>query len=71
MTYDDIIRRLENQHRSLDAQCEALSKSGRYTDAQLTELKRKRLAIRDQLTYYRHLNYEETYQRVNLESSRS
>lgn len=47
--YQQRIRHLELGHSVLDKQIDGMEKTGKYTDAQIAELKKKRLQIRDEI----------------------
>ena len=65
--YKDQIRQLEHQHQQLDNQIDTLEKTGIYEDLRLQELKKRRLAVRDQLSDLRRRQFEHDHERVNYE----
>lgn len=46
---DDRIKNLEEAHRLLDKRIDGLESTGKFNDEQLTNLKKQRLSIRDEL----------------------
>lgn len=60
------IRHLEKEHERLSKETEMLERTGRFTDSQLHELKKQKLAIKDELSMLRRQEYEER-QRVNID----
>lgn len=48
--YEHRIQHLQEMHARLDRQIDGLESTGRFSDSQLMELKKQRLALRDQIT---------------------
>lgn len=53
------IKHLEKEHIKLDKEIETLERTGKFTDEQLHDLKKKKLAVRDELSRLRKQEYEE------------
>lgn len=53
------IAHLEKEHIRLDKEIETLERTGKFTDDQLTQLKKEKLAVRDELSRLRRQQYEE------------
>ena len=53
------IKHLEKEHIKLDKEIETLERTGKFTDQQLHDLKKKKLAVRDELSRLRREEYEE------------
>ena len=56
--YENRIQHLEEMHTKLDKQIDGLESTGRFNDSQLVELKKQRLALRDQITEMRRRQWE-------------
>jgi hypothetical protein len=56
--YKGRIENLEFKHKTLDKQIAALEKTGSYTDDHLTELKKQKLAIKDELSKLHKSQFE-------------
>jgi hypothetical protein len=52
------IRQLERVHQNLDHQIDALEAAGKADDAQLSEMKKQRLAVKDQLRELRRRQWD-------------
>ena len=47
--FESRIRHLQEMHARLDREIDGLESTGRFNDARLTDLKKQRLALRDQI----------------------
>jgi hypothetical protein len=56
---DAEISRLKKEHTRLDNEIDKMEKTGHFEDLKLTQLKKQRLAIRDQLTALYKRQYED------------
>jgi hypothetical protein len=58
--YENRIKHLEEAHRALAKQVEALEKTGNFTDQKLVELKKQKLTVKDEIAILKHkqLNHE-------------
>lgn len=61
------IRHLEKDHERLAKEIEMLERTGKFTDSQLHQLKKQKLAVKDELSVLRRQEYEER-QRVSLDN---
>jgi len=59
------IKLLEKEHASLNKKIDGMEKTGVFKDEQLSEMKRKRLQIKEQLVILRKRQFEESYERLN------
>ena len=48
--YENRIRHLEEMHQILDKKIDAVEKTGAFEDTHLTEMKKQRLHIRDEIS---------------------
>ena len=56
---DAQISRLKKEHTRLDNEIDKMEKTGHFEDLKLTQLKKQRLAIRDQLAALYKRQYED------------
>ena len=56
--YESRIRHLEKMHETLDKRIDGMERTGVFDDAQLHNLKKQRLQIRDQLAELRRRQHE-------------
>ena len=52
--YEMRIKHLEEAHRALDKQVDALEKTGLFEDLKLEQLKKERLLLKDKIAILRH-----------------
>ncbi len=65
MSYKQRIKQLEELHRSLNEQVDALEKNHPHVEVQrLSELKKKKLQCRDEIARLTKLQWEEDTQRI-------
>lgn len=48
--YENRIQHLQEMHATLDKQIDGLEKTGRFNDTHLSDLKKQRLALKDQIS---------------------
>ena len=53
------IKHLEKEHAKFEKEIETLERTGKFTDVQLHDLKKKKLAVRDELSRLRKEEYED------------
>lgn len=71
MSYRARISQLENLHRQLDSQIDAMERNHPHVEqVKLQEMKKNRLQYRDELSRLRKLQYEEDHERVNFDDER-
>jgi hypothetical protein len=68
--YENRIRHLEEMHQNLNKRIDGLEKTGVFEDKNLLELKKQKLAIRDELSRLQKLQWEHNHESVNLEEDR-
>lgn len=56
--YENRIRHLEEMHQILDKKIDAVEKTGAFEDTHLTEMKKQRLHIRDEIIKLKHRQAE-------------
>ena len=68
--YRQRIEYLEESHRALDKHITELQNSGNFDDNKLSELKKKKLQLRDEISRLRKLDWEEQHERVEWDDER-
>lgn len=68
--YENRIALLEETHRLLDKQIADLQSSGDFDDQKLSELKKKKLQYKDEISKLRKLDWEEKHERVEFDDDR-
>ena len=64
--YEARIKHLEDAHRSLDKQVDALEKTGLFEDLKLEKLKKERLLLKDKIAILKHKQeYEKVHSNTN------
>jgi uncharacterized protein YdcH (DUF465 family) len=60
--YEQRIKHLEDAHKSLDKQVDALERTGLFEDLKLEKLKKERLLLKDKIAILKHkqLTHENT-----------
>jgi len=60
--YELRIKHLEEAHRAVDKQVDALERNGLFEDLKLEELKKQRLHLKDKLVILRH---KQAYEKIH------
>lgn len=68
--YTQRISHLTEAHRALDKHITDLQNSGNYDDNSLSELKKKKLQLLDEITRLKKLDWEEQHERVEWDDER-
>jgi hypothetical protein len=68
--YTRRIEFLEESHRVLDNHITYLQNSGNFDDQKLSQLKKKKLQLRDEISRLRKLDWEEQHERVEWDDER-
>lgn len=68
--YENQIKHLEEAHQFLDKRIDGLEKTGVFDDSQMSELKRQRLTLRDELARLRKLQHEHDYETIDYDDDR-
>jgi uncharacterized protein YdcH (DUF465 family) len=56
--YENRIKHLEEAHRAMDKQIEVLEKTGNFTDQRLTDLKKHKLTLKDEIAILKRKQLE-------------
>ena len=64
------ISHLEEAHRTLDKHITNLQDSGNFDDDKLSELKKKKLQLKDEISRLRRLDWEDKHERVDFDEDR-
>jgi hypothetical protein len=70
MNYRDRIAHLTEMHKVLNKQIDTAEQSANPDHLNLQELKKKRLALKDEISRLSRLQWEEDHERVNLDDDR-
>ena len=62
--YENRIQHLQEMHARLDKQIDGLESTGRFDDVHLMELKKQRLALRDQISELQRRQWEHDHEYV-------
>jgi len=66
----DRIEYLEEAHKQLDKQITNLQKNKNLDDLKISELKKKKLLLKDEIFRLRHLDYKDSHERVDFNEHR-
>jgi len=71
MSYRERIRHLEQLHEEIDREIDKMEKNHPHVEeVKVHDMKKKRLAYRDELSRLRKLQWEEDYERVDFDDER-
>jgi uncharacterized protein YdcH (DUF465 family) len=62
--YENRIQHLQEMHAALDKQIDGLEKTGRFSDTHLNDLKKQRLALKDQLQDLRKRQWQHDHEYI-------
>ena len=65
--YENRIKHLEESHRILDEKIDALEKTGKFDDVQMSNLKKQRLHFRDELAILRRKQWEHDHETIHYD----
>lgn len=68
--YKNRILHLTESHRVLDNQINEIEKTGNFKDEVLSEMKKKKLAIKDEISRLTKLQWEHDHERVDFDDDR-
>jgi uncharacterized protein YdcH (DUF465 family) len=68
--YEGRIKHLEESHRVLDQKIDALEKTGKFDDVQMSNLKKQRLIFRDELVIIRRKQWEHDHESIDYDEER-
>ena len=68
--YETRISHLEEAHRALDKRITNLQDSGNFDDHSISELKKKKLQLKDEISRLRRLDWEDKHERVDFDEDR-
>jgi len=68
--YEQRLAFLEETHRNLDNHITKLLESGNFDDAKVSELKKKKLQLKDEISRLRRLDWEDKHERVDFDDER-
>jgi uncharacterized protein YdcH (DUF465 family) len=62
--YENRIRHLEEMHTALDKRIAGLESTGRFTDTQISDLKKQKLDLKDQIAELHRKQWEHDHESV-------
>jgi len=65
--YENRIAHLEEAHRVLDKRIDQMERTGNFVDENLSELKKKRLQLKDEIARLTKLQWEHDHERVDFD----
>jgi len=65
--YEGRIKHLEESHRILNKQIDALEKSGNFKDSKIVEMKKKRLQLKDEIAKLTKLQWEHDHETIDYD----
>jgi uncharacterized protein YdcH (DUF465 family) len=68
--YENRIKHLEKDHRTINDKIDMLERTGKFTDDQMQELKKQRLQLRDELAILRRKQWEHDHETVKFDDDR-
>ncbi len=68
--YEKRLAFLEETHRNLDNHIAKLLESGNFDDNKVSELKKKKLQLKDEISRLRRLDWEDKHERVDFDDER-
>jgi uncharacterized protein YdcH (DUF465 family) len=64
--YEARIKHLEEAHQLLDKRIDGMEKTGVFGDANLSDLKKQRLTLRDELARLRKLQWDHDHELIDI-----
>ena len=68
--YEGRIKHLEESHRLLDKQISDLERTGNYTDESLSNMKKQKLLLKDEIARLVKLQWEHDHETVDFDDDR-
>jgi len=68
--YEGRIKHLEESHRLLDKQISDLERTGNYTDEALSNMKKQKLLLKDEIARLVKLQWEHDHETVDFDDDR-
>ena len=68
--YENRIAHLEEAHRVLDKRIDEMERTGNFVDENLSELKKKRLQLKDEIARLTRLQWEHDHESLDLDDER-
>jgi uncharacterized protein YdcH (DUF465 family) len=65
--YENRIKHLEEAHRALDKQIETLERTGNFTDQRLTDLKKHKLTVKDEIAILKRKQWEHDHETIHYD----
>jgi uncharacterized protein YdcH (DUF465 family) len=68
--YENRISHLQEGHRVLDKRIDEMERNGNFVDANLSELKKQRLQLKDEIARLTRLQWEHDHESVDFDDER-
>lgn len=68
--YENRIAHLQEAHRVLDKRVDEMERNGHFTDENLSELKKKRLQLKDEIARLTRLQWEHDHESIDYDDER-
>lgn len=68
--YENRIAHLQEAHRVLDKRVDEMEQNGNFTDESLSELKKKRLQLKDEIARLTKLQWEHDHESIDHDDER-
>ena len=68
--YENRIAHLEEAHRVLDKRIDEMERNGNFVDTNLSELKKQRLQLKDEIARLTRLQWEHDHESLDLDDER-
>jgi hypothetical protein len=68
--YEKRLAFLEDTYRNLDKRISVMTESGNFDTTEVSDLKKKKLQLKDEISRLRKLDWEEKHERVNFDDDR-
>lgn len=68
--YENRIAHLQEAHRVLDKRVDEMEQNGNFTDESLSELKKKRLQLKDEIARLTKLQWEHDHESIDYDDER-
>jgi uncharacterized protein YdcH (DUF465 family) len=68
--YENRISHLQEGHRVLDKRIDEMERNGNFVDANLSELKKQRLQLKDEIARLTRLQWEHDHESIDFDDER-
>jgi uncharacterized protein YdcH (DUF465 family) len=68
--YENRIAHLQEGHRVLDKRIDEMERNGNFVDANMSDLKKQRLQLKDEIARLTRLQWEHDHERIDFDDER-